>query len=77
MDIQVIYLDIQVKTVITLPRGNYDGSPISPRIPQSITFLIFISQKILLNIKHVEFDFRMGCILVLFPFFFNNKRAIY
>ena len=38
-----------------------------PRPPQWITFLIFISQKILLNIKD-EFDFRMGCIHVLFPF---------
>ena len=33
-----------------------------------VTFLIFISQKTLLNIKDVEFDFRVGCILVLFPF---------
>ena len=41
-----------------------------------ITFLPFISQKILLNIKDVELDFRMGCILVLF-IFMNNKRAIY
>ena len=50
--------------------------PHFPRPPQWITFLIFISQKILLNIKHVEFNFRMGCILVLFSSV-NNKRAIY
>ena len=68
-------LDIQVNTVITLPRGNYDSFPTPP--PQWITFLIFIPQKILLNIKDVEFDFRLGCILVLFPFFMNNKCAIY
>ena len=36
--------------------------PHSP--PQWITFLIFTSQKILLNIKDVEFDFRMGSIIV-------------
>ena len=71
LDIQVIHLDIQVNTVITLPRGNYDGSPISPNSPRWITFLLFILQKILilLNIKDVEFDFRMGYILVVFPFF--------
>ena len=40
--------------------GAYEGHPPS----QWITFLPFISQKILLNIKDVEFDFRMGCILV-------------
>ena len=39
----------------------------SPCPPQWIIFLIVISQKILLNIKDVEFDFRIGCILVLFP----------
>ena len=38
-------------------------------------FLIFISQQILLNIKVVEFDFKMGCILL--SVFMNNKRAIY
>ena len=67
-------LDIQVNTVIALPRGNYDSFPIPP---QWITFLIFIPQKILLDIKDVEFDFRLGCIFVLFPFFMNNKCAIY
>ena len=36
--------------------------------PQWITFLPFILQNFLLNIKYVEFDFRMGCILVLFQF---------
>ena len=36
-----------------------------------------MSQKILLKIKDVEFDFRMGGKLVLFPFFMNNKCAIY
>ena len=67
MYIQVIELDIQVRTIITLPRGDYDDSPIS-HSPQWITFLIFISQKILLNIKDVEWYCRMGCMLVLFPF---------
>ena len=61
-------MDIQVNTEITLPRSNLHGSPIPPGRPQQITFLPFISQKILLIIKDVEFDFRMGCILVLFPF---------
>ena len=42
--------------------------PLTPRPPKWITFLPFIPQKILLNIKDVEFDFRMGCILVLFLF---------
>ena len=48
-----------------------------------ITFLIVISQKILLNIKDVEFVFRMGCILVLFQFLqiinvqFTNFGFIY
>ena len=40
--------------------------PHSPRPPKWITFLIFIPQKILLNIK--DSDFRIGCILVLFLF---------
>ena len=35
-----------------------------PQSPQWITFEIFILQKILLNIKDVEFDFRVGCTLV-------------
>ena len=65
LDIQVIYLDIQVNTEITPPRQNWDRSPIPPRTPpQWITFLLFVLQKILLNIKDVEFDFRMGCIPV-------------
>ena len=50
--------------------SNLDGSPILPPGPPLwwITYLPFISQKNLLNIKDVDFDFRMGCILVLFPF---------
>ena len=51
--------------------------PFPPGPPQWITFLPFISQKILLNIKDVVFDFRMDCILVLFSFFMNNKRVVY
>ena len=46
--------------------GQFPHSPRPP--PQWITFLIFISQKILFNIKDVKFDFRMRCILVLFQF---------
>ena len=46
------YLDIQVNTVITLPRGNRDGSPFTKKF---VNFLPFILQKILLNIKDVEF----------------------
>ena len=43
--------------------------PHSPSSPAKwITFLPFISEKFLLNIKDVDFDFRMVCILVLFPF---------
>ena len=61
-------MDILVNTEITLPRSNLDVSPIPQAPPQWITFLPFISQNILLNIKDVEFDFSMGCILVLFPF---------
>ena len=39
-----------------------------PPIPPSyVTFLIFILQKLLLNIKDVEYDFRIDYILVLFP----------
>ena len=49
--------------------SEYDDYPLGIKsYPQWITFLPFISQKILLNIKDVEFDFRMGCILALFPF---------
>ena len=50
--------------------------------PLWTTFLIVVSQKILLNIKDVEFDFRMGCILVLFRFLriinmqFTNFRLL-
>ena len=41
-----------------------------PHFPRSpwINFLPFISQFFLLNIKNEDFDFRMGCILVLFLF---------
>ena len=46
--------------------GLFPHSPRHP--PQLITFLPFVSQKILLNTKDVEFDFRLGCILVLFLF---------
>ena len=28
------------------------------------------------HIGHIESDFSMRCILVLFPFFMNNKRAM-
>ena len=49
----------------------------SPWPPQWITFLPFISQKILLNIKDVEFDFRMGVYTCLISVFINNKHAIY
>ena len=64
-------LDIQVNSAITLPRRNYYSFPfplLLPLPPKWITFSIVISQKILLNIKDVEFDFRMSCILVLFPY---------
>ena len=64
MDIQVIYLDIQVNTVIRLQ----EESKTVPPFPPPRTFLILISQKILLNIKDIAFDFRMGCILALFLF---------
>ena len=52
---------------------NYTSKKQFGRFPHShsppwwITFLP-ISQFFLLNIKDVEFDFTMGCILVLFPF---------
>ena len=54
--------------------GNYTSKrklwwfPTSPRPPPVGNFLIFIWQKILFNIKNVEFDFSMGCILDLFLF---------
>ena len=51
--------------------------PFPPGTHQWMTFLPFISQKILLNIKDVAFDFRLGCILVKFAVFMNNKRAMY
>ena len=53
---------------------SYSLCPIPP--PQWITFLIFMSQNILLNIEDEEFDFRIGCILVILVFM-NNKCAIY
>ena len=37
------------------------GAPFLQALLQWITFLPFISQIFLLNIKDVEFDFRMGC----------------
>ena len=43
--------------------------------PQWITFLP-ISQKILLNIKAVEFDFRIGLYTCLISIFMNNKHAM-
>ena len=74
-----MYLYIKVNTVITLPRRNQDGSPIPPEPPpppQWITFLIVISQKILLNIKDVEFEFTIGCILFLFQFLWMNEEKM-
>ena len=68
MDIQVIYLDIQVNSDITLLRSNLDGSPIPPAPPPADNFFTLHHTIFFLNIKDVEFYFRMGCILVLFPF---------
>ena len=67
LDMKIIYLDIQVNTVITIPRRNY-GSPITPAPPP--VFNIHLTKNIikLLNKNDVKFDFRMGSILVLFPF---------
>ena len=42
--------------------------PPFPPAPTWVTFLICIKHILLLNIKDVEFNFRMGCILVLFQF---------
>ena len=48
LDFQVIYLDIQVNTVIIHFQEEIRTVPIFPTVlPQWITFLIFISQKIL------------------------------
>ena len=50
-------------------KKQFGQLPYSPSpSAQWITFLLFISQKFLLNIKDVECDFRMCCILVLFLF---------
>ena len=51
-------------------KKQFGQFPHSPRPPPTlwITFLPFISQNFLLNIKDVEFDFSMGCIPVLFSF---------
>ena len=64
LDIQVIHLDIQVNSVINFREEIRMVLPFPSYTPQCITFLIFISQKILLNIKDVESDFRIGGILV-------------
>ena len=41
---------------------------VPPFPPVDNFFTLHLTKKILLNIKHVEFDSSMGCILVLFPF---------
>ena len=50
--------------------NNLDGSPILPGPPSTVDnfFTLHLTKKKILNIKDVEFDFRMGCILVLFQF---------
>ena len=64
---------IKVRLLLGYPSKyrNYTSKKQFLQFPHSsrwITFLPFISQKILLNIKNVQFDFRMGCIPILFPF---------
>ena len=59
--------------MITLPRGKLTVPtflPTPPPGPQWITFLISISQKILLIIKDVQFDFRMCCASLLYTYLF-------
>ena len=48
-------------------KKEFGRFPIPPGPPVD-TFLSFISQKISLNTKDVEFDFRMGCVRLLFLF---------
>ena len=68
---------IQVWILLGYPinTGNFTSKrklgrfPPSTRPPtQNLSFLILMSQKILLLIKEVKLDFGMSCILVLFPF---------
>ena len=61
-----LHFQDEIRTVPPFP----PGPP-----PQKITFLPFVLQKMLLNIKDVEFDFSG----VYFPFFvfMNNKRVVY
>ena len=64
-------------------KKQFGWLPHSPNLPaQWITFLPFISQKLLLNTKDVDFDFRMGGILVVMQskknaFFFNKKTFFF
>ena len=46
--------------------------------PLFVKFLLFILGKNVLNQNDIEFDFSIGHVLVLFPFFFlNNKQKLY
>ena len=50
--------------------GRFPHSPWSTP-PVDNFFNIHLTKNIM-NIQDVEFDFRMGCIPILFPFFTNN-----
>ena len=51
--------------------------PPTPLPPPVDNFFNIHLTKNIINIEDVEFDFIMGCVLVLFPFFMNSKREIY
>ena len=76
-------LGYPIKYCIYTSKKKLGQFPIPPPPPPWITFLISISQKIFLNIKDVEFDSNMGCILVIFPFLwiinmkFKNYRFLF
>ena len=78
LDILVIHLDIQLNTVITLPRVNQDCSPISPKPPPPLdnVFNIHLTKHIIEH-KRCRIRFQNGLYTCLISDFMNNKRAIY
>ena len=74
-----ILIGYPINTGITLPRGNWNGSPLTPGPPplQWVTFLIFISQKNIFKRKICKFLLQNGSYTCLISVFLNNKRANY
>ena len=78
MDIHAIYLDIQVNAVITLPRRNWDSSPIPPGPPPVDNFFTLHLTLVLfpfLPIRTVQFT-NFGFLNFRFFYFQNSDIGL-